>query len=154
MIGYFHLKTFCFEVRLIIVLVFHDAALFFFSSFPLFYILFAIWVSLKHSTLLFMVVYNNLLLTTRRKTIPLQKSLVIHLFLLLLFFSHSLYTGSGSFGSVKKAVRLSDGKEVAIKIIPKRNVKNHFDMVKDEVSVLGSLDHPNVIGFYDSFESR
>ncbi|KAI9363637.1 kinase-like domain-containing protein [Pilaira anomala] len=62
--------------------------------------------------------------------------------------------GSGSFGSVKKAVRLSDGKDVAIKIIPKRNVKNHFDMVKDEMNVLASLDHPNVIGFYDSFESR
>ncbi|KAI9264769.1 kinase-like domain-containing protein [Sporodiniella umbellata] len=62
--------------------------------------------------------------------------------------------GSGSFGSVKKAVRVSDGKEVAIKIIPKRNVKHHFDMVKDEVKVLKELNHPNVIGFYDFFESR
>lgn len=62
--------------------------------------------------------------------------------------------GSGSFGSVKKAIRISDGKEVAIKIIPKRNVKNHFDMVKDEVDVLSKLSHPNVIGFYDTFESR
>jgi calcium/calmodulin-dependent protein kinase I len=55
---------------------------------------------------------------------------------------------------VKKAIRISDGKEVAIKIIPKTKVKNHFDMVKDEVSVLENLHHPNVIGFYDSFESR
>lgn len=62
--------------------------------------------------------------------------------------------GSGSFGSVKKAIRISDGKEVAIKIIPKRNVQNHFDMVKDEVGVLANLNHPNVIGYYDSFESR
>ncbi|EIE85865.1 hypothetical protein RO3G_10575 [Rhizopus delemar RA 99-880] len=61
--------------------------------------------------------------------------------------------GSGSFGSVKKAVRISDGKEVAIKIIPRRNVQNHFDMVKDEVDVLRGLNHPNVIGFYDYFES-
>ncbi|KAI8077393.1 kinase-like domain-containing protein [Gilbertella persicaria] len=62
--------------------------------------------------------------------------------------------GSGSFGSVKKAIRNSDGKEVAIKVIPKRNVKNHLDMVKDEVNVLKGLNHPNVIGFYDTFESR
>ncbi|KAI8877278.1 Pkinase-domain-containing protein [Backusella circina FSU 941] len=62
--------------------------------------------------------------------------------------------GSGSFGSVKRATRISDGKEVAIKVIPKRNVKNHFDMVQDEVGVLKDLNHPNVIGFYDSFESR
>jgi serine/threonine protein kinase len=27
-------------------------------------------------------------------------------------------------------------------------------MVKDEVAVLEKLNHPNVIGFYDSFESR
>lgn len=66
----------------------------------------------------------------------------------------NLYVGSGSFGEVKKAVRISDGKQVAVKIIPKRNVKNHFDMVKDEVAVLTNLHHPNVIGFYDSFESR
>lgn len=71
--------------------------------------------------------------------------------LILIFY---LFVGSGSFGAVKKAVRISDGKEVAIKIIPKRNVKDHLDMVKDEVDVLTSLDHPNVIGFYDSFESR
>ncbi|CAO3636073.1 unnamed protein product [Mucor hiemalis] len=62
--------------------------------------------------------------------------------------------GSGSFGSVKRALRISDNKEVAIKIIPKRKVQNHFDMVKDEVGVLANLNHPNVIGFYDSFESR
>jgi calcium/calmodulin-dependent protein kinase I len=66
----------------------------------------------------------------------------------------SYTSGSGSFGSVKKATRISDGKQVAIKIIPKRNVKNHLDMVKDEVAVLTNLNHPNVIGFYDSFESR
>ncbi|KAL7308114.1 Calmodulin-dependent protein kinase cmk2 [Mucor circinelloides] len=69
-------------------------------------------------------------------------------------YTFSEVLGSGSFGSVKKAIRVSDGKEVAIKIIPKRNVKNHFDMVKDEVDVLSKLSHPNVIGFYDTFESR
>ncbi|ORE02826.1 Pkinase-domain-containing protein [Rhizopus microsporus var. microsporus] len=69
-------------------------------------------------------------------------------------YTFSEVLGSGSFGSVKKAIRNSDGKEVAIKIIPKRNVKNHNDMVKDEVNVLKGLNHPNVIGFYDYFESR
>ncbi|KAI8985294.1 kinase-like domain-containing protein [Pilobolus umbonatus] len=62
--------------------------------------------------------------------------------------------GQGSFGSVKRAKRLSDDKEVAVKIIPKLKVKNHVDMVKDEVAVLKDLHHPNVIGYYDTFESR
>ncbi|KAI7906123.1 kinase-like domain-containing protein [Cokeromyces recurvatus] len=68
-------------------------------------------------------------------------------------YKFSEILGSGSFGSVKKAIRINDGKEVAIKVIPKKNVKNHFDMVKDEVAVLQALHHPNVIGFYDYFES-
>ncbi|KAI8371470.1 kinase-like domain-containing protein [Radiomyces spectabilis] len=62
--------------------------------------------------------------------------------------------GSGSFGSVKHASRISDNKDVAIKVIPKKNVKGHFDMVHAEMKVLQGLNHPNVIGFYDWFESR
>ncbi|ORY94682.1 kinase-like domain-containing protein [Syncephalastrum racemosum] len=62
--------------------------------------------------------------------------------------------GRGSFGSVKKAVRLADEKQVAIKIISKKTVKGHFDMVHAEMQVMQGLDHPNVIHFYDWFESR
>ncbi|KAH8547552.1 kinase-like domain-containing protein [Umbelopsis sp. PMI_123] len=62
--------------------------------------------------------------------------------------------GSGSYGSVKRATRISDGLEVAVKIIPKKNVTGHFDMVLGEINVLKDIDHPNVIHFYDWFESR
>lgn len=66
----------------------------------------------------------------------------------------AFHKGHGSFGSVRKATRLSDQKKVAIKIIQKKTVKGHFDMVHTEMSVMQGLDHPNVIGFYDWFESR
>lgn len=62
--------------------------------------------------------------------------------------------GSGSYGYVKKATRISDDMPVAIKIIPKTKVKGHFDMVYSEMKVLEGLSHPNVIGCYDWFESR
>ncbi|KAI9494957.1 kinase-like domain-containing protein [Zychaea mexicana] len=62
--------------------------------------------------------------------------------------------GTGSFGFVKQATRLTDNKEVAIKVIPKRNVKGHFDMVYAETKVLEGLHHENVIDFLDFFESR
>ena len=55
---------------------------------------------------------------------------------------------------MKKATRTTDNKEVAIKVIPKRNVKDHFDMVYAETKVLEGLHHKNVIGFLDFFESR
>ncbi len=62
--------------------------------------------------------------------------------------------GSGAFASVKKAIRIKDGKEVAVKIIPKRHIKDYDTMVQDEINLLKGLNHPNVIGFYDYFESR
>lgn len=65
-----------------------------------------------------------------------------------------LRAGSGTFGSVKEAVKISTGKKVAVKIIPKKNVKNHEEMVYKEMDVLKGLSHPNVIEFYDWFESR
>ncbi|KAL0141922.1 kinase-like domain-containing protein [Mucor lusitanicus] len=61
---------------------------------------------------------------------------------------------SGSYGYVKKATRIEDNKVVAIKIIPKSKVKGHLDMVYSEMRVLEGLSHPNIIGFYDWFESR
>ncbi|KAI7858298.1 kinase-like domain-containing protein [Circinella umbellata] len=67
-------------------------------------------------------------------------------------FDHEL--GRGSFGSVRKATRISDDKQVAIKIIAKKTVKGHFDMVQTETEVMKDLDHPNVIHLYDFFESR
>ncbi|KAG0167751.1 hypothetical protein DFQ28_005712 [Apophysomyces sp. BC1034] len=62
--------------------------------------------------------------------------------------------GSGAFGTVKKATRLSDKKEVAVKVISKRFMKGRFEMVHAEMEILQDVDHPNVIGFYDWFESR
>ncbi|KAI9494901.1 kinase-like domain-containing protein [Zychaea mexicana] len=67
-------------------------------------------------------------------------------------FEHEL--GRGSFGSVRKATRVADKKEVAVKIIAKKTVKGHFDMVQTETAVMKDLDHPNVIHLYDFFESR
>lgn len=96
----------------------------------------------------------------RRRSITLSRSLVNDRHLdrlwtsLFRLFAHLFLKGRGSFGSVKKAVRLSDQKQVAIKVISKKTVKGHFDMVHAEMQVMQGLDHPNVIHFYDWFESR
>lgn len=67
---------------------------------------------------------------------------------------HKLHPGRGSFGYVKQATRLDDGLQLAIKVIPKRLVKGHFDLVLSEVNVLKDLSHPNIIRLYETFESR
>ncbi|KAI6125944.1 kinase-like domain-containing protein [Pisolithus croceorrhizus] len=57
----------------------------------------------------------------------------------------------GSSSSDKSAVIT---KEVALKIIPKKKVKGNEEAVWGEMEVLKGLDHPNVVKFYEWFESR
>ncbi|KAJ7763112.1 Pkinase-domain-containing protein [Mycena maculata] len=45
-------------------------------------------------------------------------------------------------------------KEVALKLIPKKKVKGNEESVWGEMEVLKGLDHPNIVKFYEWFESR
>ncbi|KAI0700400.1 kinase-like domain-containing protein [Cytidiella melzeri] len=44
--------------------------------------------------------------------------------------------------------------DVALKVIPKKKVKGNEDSVWGEMEVLKGLDHPNIVKFYEWFESR
>ncbi|KAI0090048.1 kinase-like domain-containing protein [Irpex rosettiformis] len=44
--------------------------------------------------------------------------------------------------------------DVALKVIPKKKVKGNEDTVWGEMEVLKGLDHPNIVKFYEWFESR
>ncbi|KAL5495910.1 CMK2_3 [Sanghuangporus weigelae] len=69
-----------------------------------------------------------------------------------------------SFGSSRSAsssraqspARQSSGitKDVALKVIPKKKVKGNGEAIWGEMEVLRGLDHPNVVKFYEWFESR
>jgi len=45
-------------------------------------------------------------------------------------------------------------KDVALKVIPKKKVKGNEASVWGEMAVLKGLDHPNIVKFYEWFESR
>jgi hypothetical protein len=60
---------------------------------------------------------------------------------------------AGHYGVVRKGVRRSDGARVAVKTIPKRRAV-YIEMLRGEVSLLESLDHPNIIKLYDAFEDE
>ncbi|CAG8780874.1 22566_t:CDS:2, partial [Cetraspora pellucida] len=62
--------------------------------------------------------------------------------------------GSGTYGSVKEATKTTTGQRFAIKIIDKKKVRNQESMVEKEMTILSGLDHPNIVKFYDWFESR
>ncbi|EJF58471.1 Pkinase-domain-containing protein [Dichomitus squalens] len=59
--------------------------------------------------------------------------------------------------SSKSSTHSSEGSltvEVALKVIPKKKVKGNESSVWSEMEVLRGLEHPNIVKFYEWFESR
>eukprot|EP00919_Chromeraceae_sp_WS-2016_P010282 GHVR01024136.1.p1 GENE.GHVR01024136.1~~GHVR01024136.1.p1 ORF type:complete len:478 (+),score=95.70 GHVR01024136.1:115-1548(+) len=59
--------------------------------------------------------------------------------------------GTGSYGSVCKATNKSTGAVRAIKKISKAQVKN-IERFKQEIAFMKSLDHPNIVKLFETFE--
>lgn len=60
--------------------------------------------------------------------------------------------GVGAFGRVLKAQHLSTGQFRAIKIIPKARIRDYISF-QNELDILRTLDHPNIIRVFETFES-
>eukprot|EP00808_Paulinella_micropora_P027703 g19886.t1 len=61
----------------------------------------------------------------------------------------------GSFGAVYKATRRSDGSVVAIKKILKKNLdEEEIKNVKTEVMLMGRIDHPYCVKFFEVYETK
>lgn len=64
--------------------------------------------------------------------------------------------GSGSFGTVSKAVHRKTGKVYAIKEIKKAALDSQklLEHAKTEVKIMYKLNHPNIIKLYNHFEDE
>eukprot|EP00439_Symbiodinium_sp_Y106_P039016 s1142_g4.t1 len=60
--------------------------------------------------------------------------------------------GEGSFGSVCSCTRRLTGEERAVKQLLKSRMKDGGEDVLNELEILATLDHPNVVKFYEFFE--
>lgn len=59
--------------------------------------------------------------------------------------------GRGNFAEVKKAVNKETGEEVAVKIVSIKD-QDDYDAIKQEIEILGKLEHPNIIRLIEIFE--
>ncbi|GAK67628.1 putative lipase/esterase from carbohydrate esterase family CE10 [Moesziomyces antarcticus] len=63
--------------------------------------------------------------------------------------------GQGSFAVVKAVVEKATGQERALKIIAKKPLKDSNEkMLKEEITILGKVEHPNIIKMWDLYETR
>ena len=61
--------------------------------------------------------------------------------------------GSGGYGAVYLAKHKKTGDKVAVKAMQKGRIQD-YEAFKNEISILKSLDHPNIIKFYEVFEDK
>ena len=63
-------------------------------------------------------------------------------------------SGKGKFGLVKHAIHKQSGKEVAIKIMAKKNMSTaDLELAKTEIDILKICNHSNIIKLYDIFDT-
>ena len=61
--------------------------------------------------------------------------------------------GSGSFGRVFEAESQFDPSiKVAIKVLNKKMRRSQIESIGEEVAILQTLDHPNIVTYHDTFE--
>lgn len=63
--------------------------------------------------------------------------------------------GQGAFGLVRLCTHTASGKEFAIKIMTKKQIekqKIYVQLLQNELSILGSKSHPNIIRVIDLIE--
>jgi len=60
--------------------------------------------------------------------------------------------GHGAFGKVFLTHNKHDtNHQVAIKVMNKSKLKDHLDAIKEEVTILTKLDHPNIVKYYETY---
>ncbi|CAO1635085.1 unnamed protein product [Parajaminaea phylloscopi] len=71
-------------------------------------------------------------------------------------FTFKKTLGQGTFGAVRSATWKTANPpiNVAVKVISKKTLMGHDEIVKGEMNVLKGLDHPVVVKFLDWFESK
>lgn len=61
--------------------------------------------------------------------------------------------GRGHFGTVKRAVAKNNKNFItAVKTIPKRKLRGSKKLLRREIEILSTLDHPNIIKLYSIYE--
>ena len=64
------------------------------------------------------------------------------------------FLGEGSYGKVFKAREISTGRVIAVKKMSIGDSQSKYNKIIKEINLLKSLDHPNIVKYYDFFQEE
>ena len=60
--------------------------------------------------------------------------------------------GAGAYGKVFLSESQHNSEfKVAIKVLDKQKMKYNMENIRDEIAVLGKLDHPNIVKYFETY---
>ena len=60
--------------------------------------------------------------------------------------------GSGTFGTVRVASKITNpAVKFAIKSVPRQKIEEDMELLEQELSILLSVDHPNIVKFLEAY---
>ncbi len=63
--------------------------------------------------------------------------------------------GVGAFGKVFLTTNKFDTNiKVAIKVLDKQRLSDSLDVIMDEIATLNTLDHPNIVKYYETYNDQ
>jgi len=61
--------------------------------------------------------------------------------------------GAGAFGKVFLSESIANPSfKVAIKVLNKAKLKDNIESLREEVKILTTLDHPNIVKYYETYD--
>ncbi len=85
----------------------------------------------------------------------LSRNLGIHQIMRIYDFDRGKDIGSGHYGTVRRArLKIEPTKTYAVKTVDKAKLKGDINILRNELEMLRSADHPNIIQFFEIFQEE
>jgi calcium-dependent protein kinase len=63
--------------------------------------------------------------------------------------------GTGAFGKVFMTTnKLDTNFKVAIKVLDKKKLHSKIEQIVEEVAILNTLDHPNIVKYFETYDDK
>ena len=63
--------------------------------------------------------------------------------------------GTGAFGKVFMTTnKLDTNFKVAIKVLDKKKLQSKIEQIVEEVAILNTLDHPNIVKYFETYDDK